>query len=71
MASTNNPDLAAAITRIAEAMDLETINAIIDDIPEEAYGHILMSDPVRASHKRLIQQRFEKGILPLYERQKR
>lgn len=68
MASTQNPDLDAAIVRIAEAMDLGAVDAIIDDVPEEAYGHILMGDAVRESHKQLIRQRFEDGILPLYEK---
>jgi hypothetical protein len=68
MESTHNPDLAAAIVRFAERVNLAAIDELIDSIPEEAYGIILMPDPVRASHKTLLRKRYEEGILPVYRR---
>ena len=34
-------------------------------VPEEAYGIVLLSDSMRAEHKRLLRNRLEEGILPL------
>lgn len=68
MESTHNPDLAAAIVRFAERVNLAAIDELIDSIPEEAYGIILMPDPVRTSHKTLLRKRYEEGILLVYRR---
>lgn len=65
MASTYNPDLDAAVRRFAAAVDFDAIDEIIDDVPEEAFGVVLMTDAVRRSHKELLRYRFEKGIAPL------
>lgn len=68
MASTSNPDLDAAVIRFVEAVDMEAVCALIDGVPAEAYGIPLMSDAVRASHKKLLCRRLEEGFLPLYRR---
>ncbi len=65
MAKTANPDLTAAIERFAAAVDMDAIDALIDSVPEEAYGIVLLSEPRRAEHKRLLRKRLEDGILPL------
>ena len=65
MAKTSNPDLTAAIKRFAAAVDMSAIDALIDSVPEEAYGIVLLSDSMRAEHKRLLRKRLEEGILPL------
>lgn len=65
MKSTYNPDLAAAIKRFAEAVDFNEVDRIIDEIPNEAFGIVLMTDAVKRSHKELLRYRFEKGIVPL------
>lgn len=65
MAKTTNPDLTAAIKRFAAAVDMGAIDALIDSVPEEAYGIVLLSDSMRAEHKRLLRKRLEEGILPL------
>lgn len=44
---------------------MEAIDALIDSVPEEAYGIVLLSDSMRAEHKRLLRKRLEEGILPL------
>lgn len=65
MASTYNPDLEAAVRRFAAAVDFDAIDDLIDAIPEEAFGVVLMTDAVRRSHKELLRYRFENGIVPL------
>lgn len=67
MKSTYNPDLSAAIKRFAEAVDFNEIDRIIDEIPNEAFGVVLMTDAVKRSHKELLRYRFEKGIVPLLD----
>lgn len=62
MKKTHNPDLDAAIARFLDAVDMDEIDAIIDDVPEEAYGIVLLSDAMRESHKRLLRERLEKGF---------
>ena len=68
MAATSNPDLNAAILRFVEAVDMEAIYALIDSVPAEAFGILLMPDAVRASHKKLLEYRLTKGFLPLCRR---
>lgn len=63
-----NPDLAAAVLRAERNVDLTKIGSLIDEVPEEAYGRVLMTPDQRASHKRLIRLRYEEGILPAAER---
>lgn len=65
MATTYNPDLEAAIRRFADSVDFSTIDDIVDSIPEEAFGVVLMTDAIRRSHKKLLRYRFENGIVPL------
>lgn len=67
MKSTYNPDLAAAIKRFAEAIDFNEVDRIIDEIPNEAFGIVLMTDVVKRSYKELLRYRFEKGIVPLLD----
>ena len=62
MRQSTNPDLRAAIARFLDAVDMQAIEAVIDDVPTEAYGHIIMSDAVRASHKTLLRKRLEEGF---------
>lgn len=59
---TQNPDSDAVVVRFLAVVDLHTIDAIIDDIPEEAYGTLLLSDAMRQSHKRLLRERLERGF---------
>ena len=41
------------------------IDALIDSVPEEAYGVVLLSESMREERKRLLRKRLEEGILPL------
>lgn len=65
MRSTVNPDLSSAIERFANSVDLKAIDDIIDSVPAEAFGIVLMTNAVRRSHKELLRYRFENGIAPL------
>jgi hypothetical protein len=66
--TTTNPDAAAATLRAREAIDLDAVFALVDEVPEEAYGRVLMTEGQRTSHKRLLRLRYEEGILPAAER---
>lgn len=65
MARTENPDLSAAIERFASAVDMDAIDELVDSVPEETYGIVLLPEPLRAEHKLLLRKRLEEGILPL------
>lgn len=66
--SSMSPDVAAAVARAEQRIQLDAVYALVDEIPEEAYGRILMSPARRESHKRLLRMRYEKGIVPAAER---
>ena len=68
LASTRNPDLDAALVRFVEAVDIEAVCALIDSVPAEAFGRVLMTEGVRSSHKLLLRRRLEDGFLPVYRR---
>ena len=57
-------DVLAAIKCFAAAVDMEAIDTLIDSVPEEAYGVVLLSESMREEHKRLLRKRLEEGILP-------
>ncbi|WP_302389706.1 HipA domain-containing protein [Eggerthella sinensis] len=65
MAETDNPDLDAAIDRFLRAVDMDEIDAIIDDVPGEAYGRAIISEAARESHKLLLRRRIDEGLAPL------
>ena len=44
---------------------MSAIDALIDSVPEEAYGVVLLSESMREERKRLLRKRLEEGILPL------
>ncbi len=64
--TTHNPDLDAAVVRFVEAINLNAINELIDSLPSEAYGHRLMPESMRESHKTLLERRLEEGFMPHY-----
>ena len=68
LASTRNPDLDAALVRFVETVDMEAVCALIDSVPAEAFGRVLMTEGVRSSHKLLLRRRLEDGFLPVYRR---
>lgn len=65
MAVSSNPDLVAAVRRFVSAVGLDAVNALIDSVPGEAFGRIVLSDKVRESHKVLLRKRLEEGFLKL------
>lgn len=46
-------------------MDMDEVMAIIDEVPSEAYGNVLLSDRMREFYKTLLRKRYEDGILSL------
>ena len=66
--SSRNADVAAAVLRAERSIDLDVVEALIDQVPEEAYGRVLMTDEQRTSHKTLLRMRYEQGIVPAAER---
>ena len=63
-----NPDVAGAVLRAEHNIRLQDVFALIDEVPEEAYGRLLMTPAQRESHKRLLRLRYEEGIVPAAER---
>ena len=66
MAKLANPDLNAAIVRFCETVDMDAIDALVGEVPEEAYGRIVLSEGVKQTHKKLLRTRLEEGFMPLY-----
>lgn len=71
MLATRNPDLDAAVVRFVERVDMDAVDEIVDSVPEEAFGTVIMPEGMRSSHKKLLHVRYEEGMLPAYERAKR
>lgn len=65
MARSQNPDLKAAIARFKGAVSMDAIDALIDGIPEEAFGHTILSERMKESHKTLLRYRLEAGFSTL------
>lgn len=65
MAETVNPDLQAAIDRFMHAVDMNAIDALIDDVPAEAYGRPIISDAMRRFHKMMLRRRIDEGFATL------
>lgn len=65
MRESDNPDLKVAIERFINAIDMKKVVDIIDEVPAESYGNVLLSDRMRESHKMLLRKRYEDGFLPL------
>ena len=65
MRSTTNPDLSAALGRVAARLDLGAVEELFAEVPHEAFGWSLMSEGAREAQVALIRRRFEEGVLPL------
>lgn len=65
MAASPDPDLRAAVERFARAIDMGAVERLIDSVPEEAYGRVLMAPTAREAHKALLRARLERGVLPI------
>ena len=62
MAHSRDPELAAARNRFIEAIDMSAIDALIDDVPTEAFGCTVLTDERREAHKKLLRYRLENGF---------
>ena len=68
MAQTRDPDLLAAVARVAARADVAAMEAIVDEVPAEWRGRNLMGPAMREQHKLLLRERLERGILPAAKR---
>lgn len=62
MARSQNPDLKDAVARFKAAVNMNAIDALIDEVPEEAFGHTILSERMKESHKTLLRYRLEAGF---------
>lgn len=60
MESTTNEVLISVMGDIASDLDLDPVLDLIDEIPREAYGRIILGDATRESHKELLTRRLER-----------
>lgn len=60
MESTTNEALISVMKETSSQLDLNPVFDLIDEIPREAYGRIILGDATRESHKELLSRRLEK-----------
>ena len=62
MASSKDPEVKAAVKRFLDAVDINLIDGVIDSVPEEAFGCVVLSPQMRTLHKTLLRYRLEHGF---------
>ena len=62
MAKSRDPELMAAKERFLSAVDMDAIDALLDEIPTEAFGCTVLADERRDAHKKLLRYRLEHGF---------
>lgn len=65
MASSDNPDLRRALRRLASKIDIASVAELFESVPEEAFGWTLMTEGRREAQLRILEERLNRGILPL------
>ena len=60
--NTQDPEVLAAKQRFLDAIDMDAIDALLDDMPVEAFGCTVLSPERREAHKRLLRYRLEHGF---------
>jgi len=63
-----NMDLKKAVLRNVPKIELNRIFKLIDEIPEKEKGIKVMSDLEKVFYKKFLKERYEKILLPSYER---
>ena len=61
-------DLKKAVLRNVPKIELNRIFKLIDEIPEKEKGIKVMSDLEKVFYKKFLKERYEKILLPSYER---
>ena len=59
-----DPKLAEAVGRIAGSYRQRDAEALLDSIPEEHMGMPVLPAPARELYKRVLKERYERGLLP-------
>lgn len=62
-----DPACNAAVKRLVPRIDLDRINALIDEIPESALGYSIMPAGIKQFHKTVLRMRYERALLPALE----
>lgn len=65
IASMQNEDCNAAVLRFAERLDMEKVKAIIQEIPEQAFGLPVISSMQKGFYIKLLETAYEQGIRPV------
>lgn len=65
MARSSDPDLLDAVRWVVERLDLDAIADLIDSIPYEYKGRVLMPPRTAESHLLLMDRRLEEGLVPV------
>lgn len=60
--------LKEAVKRVVPKINLEAIKEVINEIPEKYNGLEIMSKEMKEFYIRLLEQRYEKILLPSYEK---
>lgn len=59
-----NEDCNQSVLRFADKIDINKINALIDEIPMTAYENIIMTEEQKAHIKAVFQMMLDESILP-------
>jgi hypothetical protein len=68
LSETDDEDCIAALLRFAERLDLDEIFALVDEVPNKAFGLDVIHEEQRAFYKGLLQETYREGLLPAIER---
>ena len=68
MQTTENKDCLSAVSRIVPRIDIAKIKSLIEEIPSEYKGVIVMSDLAKELYVKLLEERYKEILLPLYKR---
>lgn len=68
MMTSADPGLMAAVARVASRVDLAEVGRLIDSVPTEVRGRIIMGDAMRESHKVLLERQVRDGLGPALQK---
>lgn len=68
MQTTENKDCLSAVNRIVPRIDIAKIKDLIEEIPSEYKGVIVMSDLAKELYVKLLEERYKEILLPLYKK---
>lgn len=60
--TSGDPEVLAARNRFLDVVDIDAIDALIDGVPAEAFGCVVLTEERREAHKKLLRYRLEHGF---------